>query len=234
MFSILFKKTRISLLVTATFVLSVVAAIFGQGARQPNERMWRAVDERSLDQAGQACDCSDDLSDGALGQRGPGASAGRCSDGIHQGSQPRIPSFICPCPTGRWLVFASRNLRSWNRDWPQNIPDSRPIAPRALTIPPRLRASIGCRPDFTPSSSLRSGTVLIDPYAEGNTTDYMTYWKKDAANTAQGFECDFVDPELPPLPAGDVPVPAVTSGTTLRTYRLALACNQRVLRRRRR
>ena len=69
-----------------------------------------------------------------------------------------------------------------------------------------------------------SGTVLIDPYAEGNTTDYITYWKKDAANTAQPFRCDFVDPKLPALPRENVPAPAVTSGTTLRTYRLALAC----------
>ena len=50
MFSIFSKKTGISLLVTATFVLSIVAAIFGQAARQPNEGMWSAVEERSLDQ----------------------------------------------------------------------------------------------------------------------------------------------------------------------------------------
>ncbi|MFL6521543.1 MAG: hypothetical protein ACJ8NS_15090 [Chthoniobacterales bacterium] len=37
------------------------------------------------------------------------------------------------------------------------------------------------------------GTILIDPYAEGNTTNYITYWKRDAANTAAGFPCDFVD-----------------------------------------
>ncbi|MEP7015492.1 MAG: reprolysin-like metallopeptidase [Verrucomicrobiota bacterium] len=68
-----------------------------------------------------------------------------------------------------------------------------------------------------------SGTVLIDPYAKGNTTDYITYWKKDAANAAEPFECHFIDPELPPLPAGGVHAPGVTSGTILRTYRLALA-----------
>ena len=71
-----------------------------------------------------------------------------------------------------------------------------------------------------------SGTVLIDPYAQGNTTDYITYWKKDAANLAQPWECEFKDSELPPLPnAGGGVVPAVTSGTQLRTYRLALAAD---------
>ena len=72
-----------------------------------------------------------------------------------------------------------------------------------------------------------SGTVLIDPYAQGNTTDYITYWKRDAANTrASRSSVDFVDPELPrcPTPVA-VPCPLVTSGTQLRTYRLALAAD---------
>jgi hypothetical protein len=66
-----------------------------------------------------------------------------------------------------------------------------------------------------------SGTVLVDPYAEGNTTDYITYWKKDATNLAQRFVCKVGESELPQLPAGVAPT--VTSGTDLRTYRLALA-----------
>ena len=69
-----------------------------------------------------------------------------------------------------------------------------------------------------------SGTVLIDPYAQGNTTDYITYWKRDAANLAGQFRCDFKDPGLPQAPDRSGIAPAVTSGTTLRTYRLALAC----------
>jgi Metallo-peptidase family M12 len=66
-----------------------------------------------------------------------------------------------------------------------------------------------------------SGTVLIDPYTEGNTTDYITYWKKDAANLAHPFMCHVVESKLAPLPAAIAPV--VTSGAELRTYRLAVA-----------
>ena len=40
-----------------------------------------------------------------------------------------------------------------------------------------------------------SGTVLIDPYAKGDTTNYITYWKRDAANLAGNFMCDFKDSE---------------------------------------
>jgi hypothetical protein len=69
-----------------------------------------------------------------------------------------------------------------------------------------------------------SGTVLIDPFAKGNTTGYITYWKKDAANLAQPWECKFKDLNLPPPRTGTGAPPFVTSGTQLRTYRLALAC----------
>src|SRR5207247_9146092 len=69
-----------------------------------------------------------------------------------------------------------------------------------------------------------SGTVLIDPDAQGNTTGYITYWKKDAANLAQPWECEVKEFNLPPSPAVSGAPPAVTSGTQLRTYRLALAC----------
>src|SRR5947208_518711 len=53
MFSILSNKTKISLLVMATFALSIVAAIFGQVTTQPNDRMWNFIEERSLDQTAQ-------------------------------------------------------------------------------------------------------------------------------------------------------------------------------------
>src|SRR3954454_23037855 len=69
-----------------------------------------------------------------------------------------------------------------------------------------------------------SGTVLIDPYAEGDTEDYISYWKKDAANTTKGFRCDFNEEDaLANSLRPGIPAPAVTSGTQLRTYRLALA-----------
>src|SRR5207247_2145190 len=65
-----------------------------------------------------------------------------------------------------------------------------------------------------------SGTVLIDPYAQGNTTGYITYWKKDAANLAQPWECEVKGVNFPPSPATTGAPPLVKSGTQLRTYRL--------------
>ncbi len=96
--------------------------------------------------------------------------------------------------------------------------------------------------DFLPSgfhSMIRaaSGTILVDPYSKSDTGNYITYFKRDARQT-ENFVCDLKGDDvesvlsnnsgkfdssgyLPDAPAIDAP--AVTSGTTLRTYRLALA-----------
>jgi hypothetical protein len=77
------------------------------------------------------------------------------------------------------------------------------------------------------------GTVLVDPYASGDTENYLVYFKRSVARSS-AFECDFdaqkaVDEmfslrgdaheELIP----DAASPEVTSGSQLRTYRLAVA-----------
>ncbi|MEO8574221.1 MAG: reprolysin-like metallopeptidase [Pyrinomonadaceae bacterium] len=78
-----------------------------------------------------------------------------------------------------------------------------------------------------------SGTVMIDPYAQGDTENYLTYFKRDVPRSTewacQFEEIEFIDKLLRPTEAGslipDVAAPEVTSGTQLRTYRLALAGN---------
>lgn len=80
-----------------------------------------------------------------------------------------------------------------------------------------------------------NGTVMIDPYAKNDTENYITYFKRDAPRVSN-FACEFdtqnaveamfsakgmTGGELIP----DAAAPEVSSGTQLRTYRLALAAN---------
>lgn len=77
-----------------------------------------------------------------------------------------------------------------------------------------------------------SGTVLIDPYAKGDTANYISYFKRDVAPSFEPFIChvgekskkDFYTYDYEFLP--DVSAPEVTNGTQLRTYRLALAATR--------
>ena len=72
--------------------------------------------------------------------------------------------------------------------------------------------------------------MLIDPYASGDSENYVTYQKNDLPRE-NVFKCEVGESALDPFlnPEGyDAKeffpdAPAVTSGSQLRTYRLALA-----------
>ncbi|MEP6848822.1 MAG: zinc-dependent metalloprotease family protein [Acidobacteriota bacterium] len=78
-----------------------------------------------------------------------------------------------------------------------------------------------------------TGTYLVDPYAVGDTNNYVSYSKDDLARIST-FECAFDDqnqldaissPSLSDLSNFLPNEPQVTSGAQLRTYRLALAAD---------
>ncbi len=77
------------------------------------------------------------------------------------------------------------------------------------------------------------GTVMVDPYTKGDTSNYISYYKRDVRRTTD-FYCDLdsknaldtlIRPKKPDFHEliPDSAAPEVTSGTQLRTYRLALA-----------
>jgi hypothetical protein len=79
------------------------------------------------------------------------------------------------------------------------------------------------------------GTVMVDPYSNGDTANYISYYKRDVSRTT-GFSCDVdtqhaIESISKPkkssvrdfIPDFASAAPEVTSGTQLRTYRLALA-----------
>jgi hypothetical protein len=78
-----------------------------------------------------------------------------------------------------------------------------------------------------------AGTVMIDPYAQDDTENYISYFKRDAPRKSD-FSCEFDElnaiKELFSVKENtnydlipDSASPEVSSGTQLRTYRLALA-----------
>jgi hypothetical protein len=66
------------------------------------------------------------------------------------------------------------------------------------------------------------GTVMIDPYARGNSDDYISYMKRDTAHATHDFKCEVVEEGIIPDQSSSA-APDVMTGTQLRTYRLALA-----------
>jgi hypothetical protein len=70
------------------------------------------------------------------------------------------------------------------------------------------------------------GTVYVDPYRRGDTTHYLSYFKRHARRPAgDAFRCLLDEEEIAASPAVDGGSSVVPNGTQLRTYRLALAAN---------
>ncbi|MBK9105719.1 MAG: T9SS type A sorting domain-containing protein [Saprospiraceae bacterium] len=84
------------------------------------------------------------------------------------------------------------------------------------------------------------GTYFIDPYADGNTGDYISYYKRDFTSRTKSFSCYF--DEINQLPVDEIqhdkgqPIPdpdqkperigsRAFGDCHFRTYRLALACS---------
>lgn len=67
-----------------------------------------------------------------------------------------------------------------------------------------------------------NGTVFVDPYSKNDTRTYISYYKRDYVRDT-GWHCDTVADPVDDASSklGDTRVP---SGSSLRTYRLALAC----------
>ena len=221
--SILFNNVRISVLAAATFVLLPAAATFGQAVRQPDAKMWQSVKERSLDRTAKRLIVpmayrTVRLDKAALAQ----ALAGAPMEFTREATE--NPAIIyLPMPDGTMARFRFEESPIMEPGLAAKFPGFKTYRAQGIDDPTATSRFDWLPTGFHAIILAPSGTVLIDPYAEGNTTDYITYWKRDAANTTQGFECDFVDLGLPSLPESDIHAPAVTSGTTLRTYRLALA-----------
>src|ERR1051325_5347599 len=67
------------------------------------------------------------------------------------------------------------------------------------------------------------GAVYIDPHLRGNSTLHVSYFKRDYRRVADGFVCLTAAEEPPAGRAAALAAPSLTSGGTLRTYRLACA-----------
>jgi len=204
-------------------VLSAAWSPFAKAASPAQGTMWQAVDERSLDPAARrvivpAVYRTVRLDTAALAQileKAPMefTSQARENPGI----------IYLPMPDGTIARFRFEESPIVEPGLAAKFPAFKTYRAQGIDDP-----AASCRFDWLPTGFhaiilAPSGTVLIDPYAYGNKADYITYWKRDAANTTHGFECHFDESALPDSPRSGNFAPAVTSGTQLRTYRLALA-----------
>jgi reprolysin-like metallo-peptidase family M12B len=130
---------------------------------------------------------------------------------------------LLPMPDGTFARFTIEESPIMEMELAAQFPEIKTYRGQGIDDP-----TATTRFDWTPTGFhaivlSSSGTTYIDPYSDGDTANYITYAKRDYSRPDKEFVCLF-DQENPALPeSNNAPAPTFVSGSTLRTYRLALA-----------
>lgn len=135
------------------------------------------------------------------------------------------PELLIPMPDGTFQKFRIEEAPVMHPELAAKFPDIRAYA--GWSDEDRgayLRCGVTQKGFHAMILSARHSTVFIDAYALGDTTHYMSYYKKDfSAETP--FECSLEGLAQDKSPQPDAPLLAPLAGDCkFRTYRLALAC----------
>lgn len=154
----------------------------------------------------------------ALSQRLAGAPAER--DVLVRQSPTQL---LLPLPNGKYARFAVVESPVMEPALAARHPELRTWLAQGLDDP-----SASARLDLTPQGFhaqilAAEGTVYIDPYQPGDVDHYIAYDKRDHIHGERGV-CEVTgEPVDGPETSSLRPLPDVSSGANLRTYRLAMA-----------
>ena len=241
--SVYFMRRNFATLALCAVLLALLAGIFSTSASnnrkgsapktrlrlatsagQTNGSLWRPVDEASIRTTGRRLLVPAKYRTVSLNQQALTELLASAPMEFTRAARENPPIIELPMPDGKLARFTFEESPIMEAGLAKKYPDLKTYRAQGIDDPAATLRFDWLPTGFHAMVLAPSGTVLIDPYASADRTNYMSYWKRDAANTAESFECHFIDdPELPKLPSVEVTAPIVTSGTTLRTYRLALA-----------
>lgn len=226
-------KTFIRFIAAALFLVSFQALA---GAQTSSDRVWTAVDESQLvNRDAERTVIPSAYRTYALNKNVVSSILADAPEEFSHQSRLAQTILTLPMPDGTFGRFRIEHSLVVEPGLVEKYPElSRTYTGRGIDDP-----TATVRLDFLSSGfhamvlSAR-GTVMIDPYAQGDTDNYLTYFKRNVprsdAWSCRFEEIEFIDRLLRPgdktgnlIP--DVASPEVTSGTQLRTYRLALAGN---------
>ncbi|MCE7924866.1 MAG: T9SS C-terminal target domain-containing protein [Haliscomenobacteraceae bacterium CHB4] len=137
-----------------------------------------------------------------------------------------LPILTLPMPDGSTSRFRLTESPVMAPELQAQFPDIRCYTGQGIDDP---TAKVKC--DLTPHgfhamiiSALHS-SVFIDPYSQGDTENYVVYFKKDYLKKSDDapFVCATPDEDWQEIPTGDA-APKAQGDCQIRRYRLALAC----------
>jgi hypothetical protein len=215
---------RRALKTSAGLAVTMSRSDFAPNIAQADGSLWESVAETSIRPAGKRLLVPAKYRTVRLNQDALTQLLAKAPMEFTSAARENPPIITLPMPDGTLARFSFEESPIIERGLAEKYPDLKTYRAQGIDDPTATLRFDWLPTGFHAMVLAPSGTVLIDPYASGDRDNYMTYWKRDAANTAESFECHFIDdPELPRVSSVDVAAPNVSSGTQLRTYRLALA-----------
>jgi hypothetical protein len=136
----------------------------------------------------------------------------------------RIEILTVPMPDGTTQRFRIWESPVLHPELAARFPEIRTYSGQGIDDP----SAVG-RFDWTPQGFhgqilSPKGRMLIDPLRRGDTSNYTSYYARDASEALKAFTCYVEETNAAPGGTGGAVFDPLTTGDRLRTYRMAMAC----------
>ena len=201
-------------------------APFWKYGQRSKDGIWRTIDEKSINVLGERTIQPRAYQTVRLNESALRLLLQKAPMEFTEASRNREVIMTLPMPDGRFAGFRIVQSPVVEPGLAANFPGLDQTFSGQGIDDPTMTVRFDLLPSGFHAMVLSTGdTIFVDPYATGDMTNYISYYKKDVPRVGPAFKCDFINPE------GDIVVdtsklqrvPTVANGSTLRTYRLALA-----------
>jgi hypothetical protein len=194
-----------------------------QNLAESSDNVWRFVDETAIVSTGERVIIPDVFRTARLD---PAALTQLLSKAPLEFTQEATSNAVVlslPLPDGSFSMFRIESSPIMEAPLAAQYPEIKTYRGQGIDDP-----AATTRIDITPAGFhamvlSERGTIFIDPYAKGDTTNYISYFKNDYRNDSKTFSCLFSEENVTPQTANQEEAPNLANGAVLRTYRLALA-----------
>jgi hypothetical protein len=229
------NRLRLALAITCLVALAATIC-FGAGARaQTNfpdslgKGLWQAIEESSIQSNNQRTIVPLSYKTFALDKNALGQLLKSAPMEFTQAARSSSLILTLPLPDGTLARFDVEESPIMEAELAAQYPQIRTYRGQGIDDP-----SATTRFDWTPEGFhaivlSNAGSVYVVPYANGDTTNYITYFTRDIPGGDSSLRCDVTEADVADAVARGVYsntaslAPNLVSGSTLRTYRLAVA-----------
>ena len=208
------------------FILALNAANgFGQGTTRSSDKMWREIDDATLQQRQlQRSIIPNHYRTFTLNRTALKNTLRNAPVEFTDAARNNPTIMTLPMPDGKFARFAVQESPIMEPELALKHPDIKTYTGQGIDDPTATARFSSSPQGFSSMILSAAGTVQVDRYAVGDTGNYISYFKSDVERTGE-FVCHFRNDveEFTRLPELLPEATNVVSGTNLRTYRLALA-----------